>query len=222
MKADTFDLLDGEEMNRKNPETFWMPSFADRCGLQPGEIVKLCFDYGPDMFSTRDWVEITHRVYGGYRGAMHSCGQRHGEEFEFEYRHILCINDDSFFSRLDSRLMCVVLWCRHFVRLMPYRSLGEFHAELEAYKAHVSKVLGSLAGEAVPLFELKTKVDHAASRAGQRSSLTAYFSAEGIIREIAELAGTAAAYRTIHARKTALCPVRLTRWLRASGRSARP
>lgn len=101
--ADGWCLEDGEERHRAAPATFHIPDLAERCFLQPGDLVKLIFVIaveGDECEAVeRMWVIVRERVPGGYIGMLynhpHSIAENdrlwHGTELPFEYRHIIAV-----------------------------------------------------------------------------------------------------------------------------------
>lgn len=95
-------LEDGEELNRQNPRTFFIPPRSVRAGLQPGDVVKLVFvdaaGADDEAFRERMWVEVTARVDGGYLGRLdneprHIVGLEVGDEVAFAPEHVVAVWD---------------------------------------------------------------------------------------------------------------------------------
>ena len=94
---------DGEVAHAESPETYWIPSRAERESLGPGDIAKIRFYIrvaSPDG-STLDrgermWVRVTERIEGWYRGELDNdphCTDaiRAGLALWFQPRHIIAI-----------------------------------------------------------------------------------------------------------------------------------
>lgn len=94
---------DGEVAHAESPETYWIPSRAERESLWPGDIAKIRFYIrvaSPDG-STLDrgermWVRVTERIEGWYRGELDNdphCTDaiRAGLALWFQPRHIIAI-----------------------------------------------------------------------------------------------------------------------------------
>jgi hypothetical protein len=103
--VDGWALDDGEEIHREAPETFWIPTLADRQALRKGDWAKLIFRIAVDnddepVSVERMWGIVRERVPGGYIGmldnepdAISENGQFWvGAELPFQYRHIIGIN----------------------------------------------------------------------------------------------------------------------------------
>jgi hypothetical protein len=102
----SWELDDGEEINREAPSTFWIPAAERRAALAKGEIVKLIFrmtlrdrDTGKELVEVeRMWVIVEARDRGIYRGQLDNdpyCTSdlAHGAAVEFEPRHVIQIHD---------------------------------------------------------------------------------------------------------------------------------
>ena len=61
----SYTLSNGEDLNRKNPDSFGIPPRKQRESLKVGSTVKLIFDNKERM-----WVNITERTESGYRGTL--------------------------------------------------------------------------------------------------------------------------------------------------------
>jgi len=68
----SFTLDDGEQINAEAPDTFQIPSRADREALVSGDIVKLIFRIESDTEANveRMWVIVKERTANGYRGIL--------------------------------------------------------------------------------------------------------------------------------------------------------
>lgn len=67
----SYGILDAEEMHRRAPETFWIPSAEERATLRPGQPVKLAFHQrwiSPVV--ERMWVTVIRREGNGYVGRL--------------------------------------------------------------------------------------------------------------------------------------------------------
>lgn len=73
----SYTLLSGIAQHSKNPDTFWVPSDAERRKLRPGDCAKLMFESNshPGIEPERRWVErmwvhIDHIAYPDFRGRL--------------------------------------------------------------------------------------------------------------------------------------------------------
>lgn len=93
----SYTLLDGEARNREYPDTFEIPSEAQRTTLVAGDLVKLCFKPGGPPFEggERMWVMVTEVVTRGrYVGSLDNDpvviqGLDLGDRVEFEAKHVI-------------------------------------------------------------------------------------------------------------------------------------
>ena len=85
-----YTLVNAEELQHENPETFWLPSKEDRENLQPGDHVKLIFNDGAQR--ERMWVQVGSVTEKGYIGILWNnpilIDLEHGDVIEFGVKHI--------------------------------------------------------------------------------------------------------------------------------------
>lgn len=92
-----YQLVDVEERNKNNPDTFWIPSLEDRQDIDVGQWVKLGFK-GKEI-TERMWVKVTN-IVGSLVGTLDNDPAvlpiAHGDSIDFEPKHIMEIldNDD--------------------------------------------------------------------------------------------------------------------------------
>lgn len=104
LDADGWMIDDGEAANAATPETYWIPSQADRESLQPGDLVKIRFyirapndsgelvDHGERM-----WVRVKEHRDGWFLGELDNdpyCTDtiQAGMELWFQPRHVIDID----------------------------------------------------------------------------------------------------------------------------------
>lgn len=92
----TFTLEDGEALNRKYPDTFWIPARQERESLVADDLVKLVFNLtdGNQTQGERMWVLVTGGDGKHYTGTLDNdpyCTDKikAGLEVEFEPRHVI-------------------------------------------------------------------------------------------------------------------------------------
>ncbi|KLD63931.1 hypothetical protein [Dyella japonica] len=114
--VDGWMIDDGEVAHAAAPETYSIPSLADRLSIGPGDLAKIrfyirvaeedgqVFDHGERM-----WVQVTGRLDGWYRGELDNqpcCTDdiAPGLEVWFQARHVISIlrSDE---SAKDSRVV---------------------------------------------------------------------------------------------------------------------
>jgi len=105
-------LIDGEQMNAVYPDTFWIPSEADRRSIKLGYLVKLMFAV-PDSENDDDgvgaermWVSVTTIAGDTFTGALANSpfflnDIKFGDEVMFEPKHIIAIQNPEFDSAPD-------------------------------------------------------------------------------------------------------------------------
>lgn len=97
-----YTLLDGEAQNRAHPDTFEIPSEAERTTLISGDWVKLSFQSTlevpvPFNGGERMWVKVTEVVdQGKYVGSLDNDpviiqGLNCGDRVEFEAKHVISL-----------------------------------------------------------------------------------------------------------------------------------
>ena len=101
-----WELIDGEERNQANPDTFDIPTQEERTNLKEGDYAKLIFriemdDTGEDDDRERMWVIVKERTSSGYIGTLdnqpgamdddHSL--QYGSQVAFEPRQVIDITD---------------------------------------------------------------------------------------------------------------------------------
>jgi hypothetical protein len=108
LDRDFWCLRSAEASHQAAPETFLIPSHAERDGLARGDAVKLIFDqegYEEDgsvaVHGERMWVLVTERIGGRYLGVLDSNPQlfeaddhvylRKGAEIAFDAEHVIDI-----------------------------------------------------------------------------------------------------------------------------------
>jgi hypothetical protein len=123
-ETDGWRLNDGEQLHREAPATFWIPDLEARKILQPGDFVKLIFEFtevpGVPMPVERMWVIIRERIPGGYIGMLDNepdfIAQNDyfwiGSELPFEYRHIINIAPGNEESRVAAGGPVSIPWDR--------------------------------------------------------------------------------------------------------------
>jgi hypothetical protein len=71
-----WSLADGAERNGQHPDSFLIPSESARHSLEPGDVVRQCFEYEyddcDDIGGERMWVEITSVEDSNYVGILRS------------------------------------------------------------------------------------------------------------------------------------------------------
>jgi hypothetical protein len=102
--ADGWELESAIERHERFPDTFWIPSKADREGLVPGQAVKLIFRLrdagagGEDEIATeRMWVYVTGRSGDLFEGRLQNvpgteCGLAPGTPVRFLAEHVADID----------------------------------------------------------------------------------------------------------------------------------
>ena len=104
----SWELDDGEEINREAPSTFWIPAADRRAALVEGDIVKLIFRMTVRDPATREeqvevermWVIVDGRNGAAYHGRLDNdpyCTSDliSGAAVEFEAKHVIQIYDDA-------------------------------------------------------------------------------------------------------------------------------
>lgn len=97
-----FTLMDGEERNRANPDTFQIPPEQDRLNIKPDTYVKLGFVMTKPVkgkpSAERMWVKVlsTTPIGGQYEGALANTpyfvkGIKFGGRVHFSAKHIIDI-----------------------------------------------------------------------------------------------------------------------------------
>jgi len=67
----SYKLEDGEQLNKKNPRTFHIPSKVERDTLKTGDIVKLIFLFDDEgSMPERMWVKIISKDENQYKGIL--------------------------------------------------------------------------------------------------------------------------------------------------------
>lgn len=91
-------LTDAQDMARKYPATFFVPSEADLAGIRPGFFVKVSPVATRKVPSERFWVEVIAISDSGMVGRIdndllftHAHGLSRDDLIEFEQRHIYLI-----------------------------------------------------------------------------------------------------------------------------------
>jgi hypothetical protein len=99
-----WELVDGEERNQLDPDTFEIPTLEERTNLKDGDYAKLIFwialdDTGERDYHERMWVIVNESTSSGYVGTLdnqpgavdddHSL--QYGSQVAFEPRHVIDI-----------------------------------------------------------------------------------------------------------------------------------
>ena len=97
----SFTLIDGEQRNADNPDTFEIPEIEDRLAVKKGDMVKLGFEVeGEDLGGERMWVEVSlvHEVLGEIDWFMGTIAndpividRKFGDPVHFEPKNIISI-----------------------------------------------------------------------------------------------------------------------------------
>jgi len=94
----TFTLDNGVELHEEFPDTFALPSEAERTRLVPGQFAKLIFRMtdGEQVAVERMWVMVREVTSAGYRGELFNqpyCTQSilRGLVVEFRAEHVIQI-----------------------------------------------------------------------------------------------------------------------------------
>lgn len=90
----SYKLKSGVKSNRKNPDTFWIPSAQEKAAVEPGDFVKLMFDSGHGV--ERMWVKVTANNGDSLTGTLANepffiPGLSFGEPVSFKPKHIIDI-----------------------------------------------------------------------------------------------------------------------------------
>ncbi|MDA0179607.1 hypothetical protein OJ997_04810 [Solirubrobacter phytolaccae] len=92
-------LADGEALHAEHPRSFFIPTRERREALQPGELIKLEFQYGPHADSEgeghveRMWVEVVEAGHGILRnGPFRIQGLELGDHVSFHPEHVISID----------------------------------------------------------------------------------------------------------------------------------
>ncbi len=101
MSTTLYRLTDGQDMHRRHPDTFGVPTDAELAALRVGDFVKLGFQSDDDDPGERLWVEVTHMLtpsaeWGSARGRLANVPIFHVHlqpdmDVAFESRHVLAI-----------------------------------------------------------------------------------------------------------------------------------
>ncbi len=123
-ETDGWRLNDGEQLHREAPATFEIPDIELRKILQPGDFVKLIFEFdevpgAPDPVE-RMWVIIREKISGGYIGMLDNtpsfiAENKYfwvGSELPFEYRHIIDVLPGDKKSRATAQGPVSIPWDR--------------------------------------------------------------------------------------------------------------
>jgi hypothetical protein len=105
---DRWRLGSGVLLNQAHPETFWIPTEAERSGLEPGLHVKLLFQMS-DGWGERMWVDVVavkrRRVVGVLRNQPYAIPRLYaGDTIKFTPDHVLDIHppDDEAYAGSDA------------------------------------------------------------------------------------------------------------------------
>jgi len=92
-------LADGEALHAEHPRSFFIPTRERREALQPGELIKLEFQYGPhadgegEGHVERMWVEVTGAGQGILRnGPFRLQGLELGDHVAYGLEHVISID----------------------------------------------------------------------------------------------------------------------------------
>jgi hypothetical protein len=91
MTLPTYQLLDGEELNRKHPRTFHIPNTVDKNQVEPGDHVKLGFSCPNYPNNERMWVKVTGEGLGYLDNDPAFLPLTWKMKVRFEHKHILDI-----------------------------------------------------------------------------------------------------------------------------------
>jgi hypothetical protein len=88
----SYKLISGLDRNKASPESFLLPSDADKAAVGPGDYAKLIFS--SDDGAERMWVLITARDGDSITGTLSNAPHRavsvkHGDEVKFGPEHII-------------------------------------------------------------------------------------------------------------------------------------
>lgn len=95
----SWHIVNAEEENKANPDTFKIPNIEERQSLKPDTIVKLIFRTDDESEGERMWVEITKSNNFGYDGVLDNDpvnikGLKSGDKVTFGPQHIIDIYID--------------------------------------------------------------------------------------------------------------------------------
>lgn len=93
-----WSLGSGVKMNRNHPDTFWIPTDADKAQVEPGSIVKLIF-HQSDGWGERMWVRVEKIRGGRLVGRLDNDPLgfprlHYGDRIKFRRKHIIDIHPD--------------------------------------------------------------------------------------------------------------------------------
>ena len=106
LENDGWELADAEELNKEAPDRFWLPSYEQRTGLKPGQLVKLIFRIvtvnkvqQEEIHVERMWVLVQEKVKSYYLGILDNdpyCTDdiKAGLVVYFESRHIIAVYEE--------------------------------------------------------------------------------------------------------------------------------
>jgi uncharacterized protein YegJ (DUF2314 family) len=93
-----YELEDGENQHQQYPDTFWIPSRAERENILPGTNVKITFKIyvGDEECFERMWVEVVNKQADHYVGYLNNypasnTEMRPGDEIVFRPEHVIQI-----------------------------------------------------------------------------------------------------------------------------------
>ena len=95
MGTKDYTLANVEDRNKEHPDTFVIPSREGRDSLQPGDLVKLVFEY-PEEPPERMWVHVLGSKDGTYLGELDNvpCNGTlsYSDEVEFGPENVMTIH----------------------------------------------------------------------------------------------------------------------------------
>ena len=101
LEENHYSLISAEQMNKKFPDTFWIPSKERRENLSKGDIVKIIFEMESiedpkELNAERMWVIITEKSNAFYVGKLDSfpfdnVHIKYGQRVNFKPEHIIDI-----------------------------------------------------------------------------------------------------------------------------------
>jgi uncharacterized protein YegJ (DUF2314 family) len=92
-----YKLGNGEDLNRENPDTFYIPTREERESIKEGDTVKLMFIFEDENAMTeRMWVQVVSKAGNQYKGFLDNVPYstdsiKAGDEVIFSPEHIIQI-----------------------------------------------------------------------------------------------------------------------------------
>jgi hypothetical protein len=153
-----FKLIDGEQMNAEHPDTFRIPSEADRRSIKPGQLVKLMFAV-PDPLAVDDgfvaermWVSVTNIVsdtFTTFNGTLANepvvlTKLNFGDQVLFQPRHIIDIQNESEFDPILDEAETAIDHVYETDRSCPVCDLDQLIAKTEQLIVRMKKTRDNL------------------------------------------------------------------------------